>query len=150
MFCAASAMFDPASSCAAAPRATAAGATSTSRSRASAVASGSIAARSARMSWRASIGVRFIFQFPASIFLRIALSPSFEQFVYCARAMLPRLTRALERLDARQLDPFEVLQRRATAGRDVAEPRGPWMVGDRRGGTAAADHAKNIRHIGER
>jgi hypothetical protein len=34
------------------------------------------------MSWRASSGVRFIFKFPASIFLRIALSPSMGEFFH--------------------------------------------------------------------
>src|SRR5579885_1508202 len=144
MFCAASAIFEPASSCAAAASATAAGATRTSRSRPSAAAAESSSARRARIRWRASFGVRFIFQLPASIFLRIALSPLVRliglEVVKTARTLLGA---GLERLDARQLDAFQVLQRCSAAGRNMAEARRPRLVGERRGGVAAADNAEH-------
>src|SRR5581483_12237662 len=54
-----------------------------------------------------------------------------------------------ERLDSRQLPPFEVLQSRTATGRDMTEARRPRMARKRRRGVAPADHAENAGLVGQ-
>src|SRR5487761_687174 len=133
MFCAPSAIDDPARDCAAAGIITAGGATMISRSRARAAASRSISARIAAISARASTAFRFIFQLPASISLRIVT-----------------VLLTLERLYAGQFAAFEELERRAASGRNMGKARGPIVSGDGGGGISAAQDRYRAGLVRER
>src|SRR5215472_2383571 len=134
MFCAPNAINAPASVCHAAGMSTAGGAIRTSRSRARAAASRSISLRNAASSARASSAVRFIFQLPAISILRIAVFPA----------------SAFQRLDPRQDPAFEILQRRAPAGRDVREAAGPRCMRQRCRGVSTTDDRPYALSVGER